>query len=44
MKIPYDSQEALDLAEKLMGFIYDKAEDASVELGIEKGAYPLHHG
>ena len=41
MKIPYDSQEALDLAEKLMGFIYETAEAASWDLAAEKGVYPL---
>lgn len=41
MKIPYDSQEALDLAEKLMGLIYEVAEAASWDLAAEKGGYPL---
>jgi ribonucleoside-diphosphate reductase alpha chain len=40
MKIPYDSQEALDLAEELMSFIYDHASDASYDLGKEKGVFP----
>ena len=41
MKIPYDSQEACDLAEKLMQFIYVTADEASVQLGEEKGFFPL---
>lgn len=41
MKIPYDSQEALDLAENLMNFIYEEALQASRDLAIEKGSYPL---
>jgi len=41
MKIPYDSQEALDLAEELMRFIKDIADSASYNLGDEKGVYPL---
>lgn len=46
MKIPYDSQEACDLAEKLMQFIKLNAIMASSELGKEKGLYPLckHEG
>jgi len=41
MKIPYDSQEALDLAELLMRFIKEQAEEASQKLGEEKGLFPL---
>jgi ribonucleoside-diphosphate reductase alpha chain len=41
MKIPYDSQEALDLAEQLMGFIYNESLKASMDLSEEKGYYPL---
>lgn len=41
MRIPYDSPEALDLAEKLMQFISYRADIASAELAKEKGSYPL---
>jgi ribonucleoside-diphosphate reductase alpha chain len=41
MQIPYDSQEALDLAEKLMMFIEARAEEASEKLEKEKGWFPL---
>lgn len=41
MKIPYDSQEAIDLAEELIEFIYDTAYDSSLELAVEKGKFPL---
>ena len=41
MKIPYDSQEALDLAEELMKFIQNRACDASEQLAKEKGRFPL---
>jgi ribonucleoside-diphosphate reductase alpha chain len=42
MKIPYDSQEAIDLAEKLMCFILENATSASEILAHEKGQYPLY--
>lgn len=38
--IPYDSQEALGLAEKVMSFIENKAHEASQELAEERGAFP----
>jgi ribonucleoside-diphosphate reductase alpha chain len=37
--IPYNSEEALDVAGKLMGFINEKATEASVELGKERGVF-----
>jgi ribonucleoside-diphosphate reductase alpha chain len=37
--IPYDSEEALELANELMTFINEKAKEASVELAEEKGSY-----
>lgn len=37
MRIPYDSEEALELAEKIMARIQSKAHETSVELGREKG-------
>jgi ribonucleoside-diphosphate reductase alpha chain len=38
--IPYNSEEALDVAGKLMGFINEKATEASAELGKERGVFP----
>ena len=40
MKIPYDSNEALKLAEKIMSFINKKAFETSVKLAEEKGSFP----
>jgi ribonucleoside-diphosphate reductase alpha chain len=37
--IPYDSEEALELAEKLMKFIDDEATKKSVEIGEQRGAF-----
>lgn len=38
--IPYDSDEAVQLAEKVMQFIRDKGLDASKELAKERGPFP----
>ena len=38
--IPYDSEEALRLAEKLMRFISEEAREKSVELAEERGSFP----
>jgi ribonucleoside-diphosphate reductase alpha chain len=40
MGIPYDSQEALNLAEQLMAFIEDRGHDQSVKLAEERGPFP----
>ncbi len=42
--IPYDSEEALDLAEKVMGFILDVARQKSIELARERGPFPAFEG
>jgi len=42
--IPYDSQEALKVAEKLMQFIGENALHASEELGKERGVFPAFEG
>ncbi|MCK4274802.1 MAG: vitamin B12-dependent ribonucleotide reductase, partial [Dehalococcoidales bacterium] len=42
--IPYDSKEALDVAGELMRFIGEKALQASVELGKERGVFPAFKG
>lgn len=39
--IRYDSEEAIALAEKVMKFINDKGHEASQELAVERGAFPL---
>ncbi len=40
LEIPYDSQKGVDFAEKLMGFIKEKAHKASVELADERSPFP----
>ncbi|MFQ5835019.1 MAG: TSCPD domain-containing protein, partial [bacterium] len=40
LNIPYDSNKALDLSEKLMSFIQDESKKASQNLAKEKGAFP----
>ena len=42
--IPYDSAEALRVAEELMRFINDTATDASVALADERGVFPAFDG
>jgi len=39
--IPYDSEEALSLGEKLMSFVNEKAKEESYELAKERGPFPL---
>jgi len=38
--VPYNSEYAVELAEKIMGFISDSADEASMELGIKRGPFP----
>lgn len=40
LRIPYDSEEALLLANELMQFVYKRAKDASAQLGKERGPFP----
>ncbi|HEY82398.1 MAG TPA: vitamin B12-dependent ribonucleotide reductase [Dehalococcoidia bacterium] len=42
--IPYDSEEALELATRLMRFINEEATKASVELAKERGVFPAFEG
>ena len=42
--IPYDSQEALDLAEKVMSFILEEARRKSSLLAEKKGLFPSYKG
>ncbi len=40
MGIAYDSQEAIDLADRLMGFVKEKSHDQSARLAEERGPFP----
>ena len=40
LAIPYDSEEALELAERIMKFVAEEAGKKSVELGEERGSFP----
>jgi ribonucleoside-diphosphate reductase alpha chain len=40
MGIPYDSPEAIELAERLMSFVKDKAHDQCAKLAEERGPFP----
>ncbi len=42
--IPYDSDEALQLAEKVMGFIQEESHKASQALAEERGVFPNWEG
>ncbi|MCM8792587.1 MAG: vitamin B12-dependent ribonucleotide reductase, partial [Candidatus Omnitrophica bacterium] len=42
--IPYDSEKAVNLAEKVMSFILDEAMKRSCELAEEKGVFPAYKG
>lgn len=44
MGIPYDSEEALSFAERLMSFVQSRARSASEELARERGAFPNFRG
>lgn len=41
MGIPYDSEEAVDLADKVMGFINNTGHAASATLAAKRGPFPL---
>ena len=40
LNIPYNSQKAINLAEKVMHFIQDEARKASIDLAEKKGVFP----
>lgn len=40
LNIPYNSEEALQLADELMSFVYKSSRDASVKLGESRGTFP----
>jgi ribonucleoside-diphosphate reductase alpha chain len=42
--IPYNSDDALTIAEELMGFIQTQAHEASTELARERGVFPGYRG
>jgi ribonucleoside-diphosphate reductase alpha chain len=44
MGIPYDSEEALEVAEEIMGFIQRESTSLSIELAEERGAFPNFKG
>ncbi|MEK6728024.1 MAG: vitamin B12-dependent ribonucleotide reductase [Candidatus Omnitrophota bacterium] len=44
LNIPYNSDEAVALAEKIMSFILDEATKKSLEIGKTKGSFPAFKG
>lgn len=40
LEIPYDSEEALIMAEKVMDFIHRRAHQTSCQLGLKRGSFP----
>lgn len=42
LNISYNSQQAIELADKVMGFIQDNAQKASQELAEQKGVFPYY--
>ena len=44
LKIPYDSEKALAMAEKVMKMISEEAKKKAVELGEERGSFPNFEG
>lgn len=44
LRVPYDSEETLEVAERVMGFIRDTARETSEELAAERGPFPNFPG
>ena len=44
LQMPYDTEEAIALAEKLMKFINDEAREASQQLAEQRGSFPNFSG
>jgi len=42
LRVPYDSDVALGLAERVMAFVRDKGREASMQLARERGAFPAY--
>ncbi|MBU0976644.1 MAG: adenosylcobalamin-dependent ribonucleoside-diphosphate reductase [Patescibacteria group bacterium] len=42
--IPYDSEDAVKLAEKIMHFLKQKSHEASMQLGAKRGNFPAYSG
>lgn len=42
LEIPYNSQEAVNLAEEIMGFIDKKSKEKSIELAEKRGVFPAY--
>jgi len=40
LKIPYDSEKAVELGDKIMKFISENAKEKSAELGVKRGSFP----
>ncbi|HET9480475.1 MAG TPA: adenosylcobalamin-dependent ribonucleoside-diphosphate reductase [Candidatus Polarisedimenticolia bacterium] len=44
LEIPYDSNEALELGERVMSFLNDRTRQASADLAADRGAFPNYAG
>ncbi len=44
LAVPYDSVDALDIAERVMGFIRDETHQASMELALKRGPFDAWEG
>lgn len=44
LEIPYNSDEALEVAEEVMGFIHRESKKTSINLAEERGAFPYFKG